>query len=171
VPLIQDLGLFCVAVVGMMGLAVAACAAEAPELFVPNPLDGLYLVLVLGPVPIGALIGLVSSPFVWVCLRKKNLKLALPVVYIPSCCVVVAFVRLQPAVEVYLFPLWAAVPAFFSVVLGSLLASAILPNRFSVDPSEYTNCPRCGYDLRESPGRCPDCGWRWGEAARHGAGE
>jgi hypothetical protein len=48
---------------------------------------------------------------------------------------------------------WLALAAVFSV-------SAIQSYRTNLQASRYKQglCDRCGYDLRASPGRCPECG-------------
>jgi hypothetical protein len=52
-------------------------------------------------------------------------------------------------------PLWAVLAAFG--VMGVVAARPWRLIRRRRDP-EAVPCARCGYDLRGSPGRCPECG-------------
>ena len=47
----------------------------------------------------------------------------------------------------YLFALTAILPAAWMIARNRCLARV-----------EAGLCPSCGYDLRATPGRCPDCG-------------
>jgi hypothetical protein len=53
------------------------------------------------------------------------------------------------------FPLWLPT-CLFAVAPGVWLARRITRRR----RSRAGHCPRCGYDLRATPGRCPECDWR-----------
>lgn len=49
----------------------------------------------------------------------------------------------------------------FAVVMGAFCTSTVLKRRRQLLPrirKEAGQCPACGYDLRESPERCPECG-------------
>ncbi len=145
-----------IAVVGMAFHGTAAMLAANPYGFAHEEVALFLFVLVVCGV-VGACVGVASSPLVLVCLRRKDLRVAVPVVYGPSLVIVVLFVVFGPR-SMY-WPLDAAVPAFLAVCVFSLVALGALPNRFSIHPSNL--CPECGYDLRGNfePG-CPECGWR-----------
>ena len=49
------------------------------------------------------------------------------------------------------FPLWAPLAAF-------ALIPAVRLYRRARGKRQLGTCPRCGYDLRATPGRCPECG-------------
>ena len=49
----------------------------------------------------------------------------------------------------------AATPAALFAVLPALRLSCVLRDRRR---GRHGLCPACGYDLRASPGRCPECG-------------
>ena len=50
-------------------------------------------------------------------------------------------------------PMWATAALCAAVPVPSLLFALRSRRRFRIGL-----CPRCGYDLRASPGRCPECG-------------
>ena len=49
------------------------------------------------------------------------------------------------------------VPYWIVVLAAGVLPAVYLRRRFRVPPSTST-CRRCGYDLRATPQRCPECG-------------
>ncbi|HEX4793472.1 MAG TPA: hypothetical protein VH370_06755 [Humisphaera sp.] len=51
------------------------------------------------------------------------------------------------------FPHWAPAIAFSVLPAIRLIGVARRRNRFSAG-----HCPSCGYDLRATPERCPECG-------------
>ena len=139
----------------MLGMS-AMIAEDLPEVF------DVY-VFMAGVV--GALVGLFTLPLVLTCLRRKTLRIAIPVVYGPSFVVVIAYVLFAPSSAHE--PLDAAIPAFVSVCVLCGLAWIALPNTFSVAPRN--RCPKCNYDLRGSPEhRCPECGWSLPPSFRQG---
>jgi hypothetical protein len=85
-----------------------------------------------------------------------------------------ATVRLQPArphplptmANAYAFrmvriPWWwvAAAAGMFPAVRG--LAIVVARIRAARRRRRINLCPKCGYDVRATPGRCPECGWGW----------
>ncbi len=152
-----------IAIGGMAFLGAAAMVAADPFGFADEHVRLVVDELVMCAI-IGAWVGLVSGPLVLFCLRRKDLRVAVPVVYAPSLVIVVLFVAFGPR-SIY-WPLDAAVPAFLAVCVFSLVALGALPNRFSIHPSNC--CLLCGYDLRVSLARgCPECGWQRERGATH----
>jgi hypothetical protein len=54
------------------------------------------------------------------------------------------------------FPFWLAVAAF--AIIPSLRIAAIANRIRHKNRKRAGLCPSCGYDLRATPGRCPECG-------------
>ena len=66
------------------------------------------------------------------------------------------FVRADDTIS-WQWRLW--VPLWFLVLALSLLPAASLMNRRrETYRKKHCRCPACGYDLRATPGRCPECG-------------
>ncbi len=107
---------------------------------------------VLATALVGGFVGLVSSPFVMLCLWRKDFRLALPTVYSASAAVAVVSTMSS-------FSLAAALPVCLTLCASSALLAFVLPSKVH----EYAPgcCPECGYDLRGAVhARCPECGWR-----------
>lgn len=55
-----------------------------------------------------------------------------------------------------------AAPHWLFVVMGLVLPAAVIRRRMKFGKSAGSRvCGRCGYDVRATPDRCPECG-RWG---------
>lgn len=103
---------------------------------------------------IGMVVGFISLPIVVPCLMRTNLRWSIPAVYGFGFAVVVCFVLANRLIS--FGPLPAAIPGLLSVCAGSFLAWTIavaMRRRRS-----RSLCEACGYDLRGSPERCPECG-------------
>src|SRR5262249_11061766 len=62
-------------------------------------------------------------------------------------------------VAVILYPdQWIVAVRFWLSYLGSFAISYVLLSRFALKPKAKGFCPACGYDLRATPERCPECG-------------
>jgi DNA-directed RNA polymerase subunit RPC12/RpoP len=145
-----------VALVGMALLAIAAIFAAHPLILVRGSLLETLIVLIICAA-VGGLAGLVSSPIVLLCLRLKDLRIAVPVVFGVSLAVVVLYVRAGS--DFLLRALDAPGPAFCSVCASSVAVGVLLPNRYRVYRAGH--CPDCNYDLRGGTGQyCPECGWK-----------
>jgi hypothetical protein len=53
---------------------------------------------------------------------------------------------------------WDVAIAHRTIVVSSLVAFALLARLGWKEPFKSGQCPACGYDLRASPERCPECG-------------
>ena len=49
-------------------------------------------------------------------------------------------------------------PTWSSALVFSVLPAVWLIRRFKRRPLKIGHCPTCNYDLRATPGRCPECG-------------
>jgi hypothetical protein len=72
------------------------------------------------------------------------------------------FIRdtLRYADDAYRYDLYAFTVPYWAVALAaSLLPGALAARRVSRRSNRSAGaCPACGYDLRATPGRCPECG-------------
>jgi hypothetical protein len=59
-------------------------------------------------------------------------------------------------------PYW--LPAVVTALLPWFWLRAALARRRSEHRRRLNLCPRCGYDLRATPGKCPECGYAAAEA-------
>jgi hypothetical protein len=50
------------------------------------------------------------------------------------------------------------VPYWFLLILTLILPALMLCSRHRRPKSQSGRCPNCGYDLRATPNRCPECG-------------
>ena len=131
---------------GAMGLAAVLAAAH------PLVLRWLDVVVVGGILAalVGALVGLLSSPVVYLLLRQKNLWHALVIVYGMTLVVVVITTRLFTMLSAPL----AGPPA---LVIACVFVAYVLPNVVSRHGPGY--CRVCDYDLRHARhATCPECG-------------
>jgi len=101
----------------------------------------------------GAFFGCLSALVVPVALWRKDVRIALPLVYGPAVGVVIAYAWLVG-------PIMASLPAVSVVVGLSALSWLCLPN--VVHTVRPGRCHRCGYSLEgNATGRCPECGLDW----------
>ncbi|MDY7109814.1 MAG: outer membrane protein assembly factor BamE [Planctomycetota bacterium] len=103
---------------------------------------------------VGAFFGFLSALIVPFALERKDLGIALPLVFGPTAGVIVLYAwRFDPLV--------ASLPAMSAVVGLSAVAWLCLPN--TLRPIRPARCHRCGYSLEgNATGRCPECGLDWG---------
>ena len=140
--------LMAVATAGGMVLGFASILAEA----YPHVLRNLGFVFFCGACAAyaGCHVGLISSPIVVLCLRRKRLTHAVPLVYGAALIVVVYITRQGDILIAPLFGLIALCGA-------AIIAAFVLPNVIA----RYGPgcCEQCGYDLRYvAHVRCPECG-------------
>ena len=148
-----------IAIAGMAVLGVAALATQwLKEGWLTiwwRPQDAVGTVLLCAI--IGAIVGLPTVVCVVPCLRRKNLWLAVPLVYGVGLHVVAWYTYSKPT-GMY-GPLTAAIPALLTVCAASVIVYFVLPNRVTI--SSVGCCPECNYDLRgDFSHGCPECGWR-----------
>jgi len=62
--------------------------------------------------------------------------------------------------QIFTVPHW-----FLAVLLAVLPASWAWPRLRAREWSRSHRCTECGYDLRATPGRCPECGAAAGESS------
>ena len=113
----------------------------------PNPASDVFAVIA------GAFFGCLLALIVPLALARKDLRIAVPLVYAPAVGVVIVYAwRLDP--------LMASLPAV-SVVIGlSALSWLCLPD--VLQPIRPGRFHRCGYSLEgNATGRCPECGLDW----------
>jgi hypothetical protein len=55
---------------------------------------------------------------------------------------------------------WVVLPYWLLLLAAAVpVLSRMYVRRRAARRSRLSLCPRCGYDLRATPGRCPECGW------------
>ncbi len=129
-------------------MGVAAVLAAAHPL-VLRWLAGVVVGGILAAL-VGALVGLLSSPVVYLLLRRKNLWHALVTVYGMTLVVVVFTTRLFNM-------LYAPLIGPPALVIGCVVVAYVLPNVVSRHGPGY--CRVCDYDLRHARhAACPECG-------------
>lgn len=62
------------------------------------------------------------------------------------------------ALESRLLPVCAINGVFYAVVFGVVFCILCRPRSVPCETAEPGNCVKCGYDLRASKDRCPECG-------------
>ncbi|RJP35828.1 MAG: hypothetical protein C4547_08755 [Phycisphaerales bacterium] len=101
----------------------------------------------IGPF-VGGAMGLITSPLVVACVRRKNWESALLLVYAPTCVVASASICSGD-------PFLSMGLSVGTLTVASILIGELLPNR----PLPEGICVKCGYDPRGNvSGRCPECG-------------
>ncbi|MCH8824762.1 MAG: hypothetical protein IH984_14785 [Planctomycetes bacterium] len=147
--------------VAIGGMGVLGCAAMVTQWIKDgwltqwwHPHDPLFTILLC--TSIGGFLGLVTVPWVVPCLLRKDLRIAVPIVYATSFVIVIVFTFYKRTGLTG--PLLAAIPAIVSVCFSSLIAKFVLPSKISTDTTRC--CPNCSYDLRgDLKQGCPECGW------------
>ncbi len=137
-----------VSVAGGMLLAFVSVLAEAH----PHVLQNLGPVIfcALGAIVFGSFVGIISSPVVIWCLRRKRLVLATPVVYTMAVVAVIVATRRGDVLD-------APLAGLLTLWGSSLIVWLLLPN--SVSRFLPGCCQKCGYDLRHvNHQSCPECG-------------
>ena len=58
-------------------------------------------------------------------------------------------------------------PLYYFLLPPLMFGAGLLLIRFAKETAEYP-CPVCGYDIRATPHRCPECGTqlRWGQLVK-----
>jgi hypothetical protein len=113
---------------------------------------------------IGGVVGLVSSPIIAICLRRKRLRHALPIVYIPAMVAVVALTIVANRVPIehhlrfsFILSVLPAVGGLLILWIAGFFAWHALPNTRSRLGEGH--CVDCDYDVRHvRHERCPECG-------------
>lgn len=99
----------------------------------------------------GAFVGLVSAPIVVLCIRRKSLRVAIPVAY--------ALPLVAAAVAGFVFfddPFLAMLATTLVLWVSCVVALFVLPDRWRRYAAH--RCQKCGYDVTGVPdARCPEC--------------
>jgi hypothetical protein len=134
----------CMALVGVVA-TIAVLVSIGFPLDVPQLGIGLLL---------GAGVGGVSSIFVVPCVFRRDLRWAVPIVYIPTGVLVVVYMCVSWTAY---WPFDGIVVAFVAVCVFGIVALVLCP-RFRFTMPGY--CPECEFDLRgQKETGCPECGW------------
>jgi len=137
----------------VMFAALLGSSSVGPMFFVSSVLGYTLSTLLLG-----FMVGAANVPVLVICVRRKHLHHALPIIYGATLAATIWYLLSPLEWGSAYYPLPSAIVAIVVVHVMALLCRWILPDDRRV--RGLMTCPGCGYDLRgDRSAGCPECGW------------